>query len=223
MMRASFLQLRLLIIDEVSMVSSLNLAYIHLRLNEIFARHQWFGGVNVLFLPSLKKSESLTKESLQSPTEGRCDVPSQQRYNSLSVNWQRQACQHLGMQFVRANGSTPSDSDVPLTHPARCRAIEDDGNCLFRALSHAIIGLERHHSRLRSATVEHMRSLRRSGLNQSLEANVLGLSVEEPLARTRMDPDGSWGTDVEVTAISYLLGVNIAMYDVQIMSHMGHI
>ena len=61
-----------------------------------------------------------------------------------------------------------------------------------------------------------MRSLRRSGLNQSLEANVLGLSVEEHLARTRMDQDGSLGTNVEVTAISHLLGVNIAMYDVQI-------
>ena len=32
------------------MVSSLNLAYIHLRLDEIFARDQWFGGVNILFV-----------------------------------------------------------------------------------------------------------------------------------------------------------------------------
>ena len=39
-----------LILDEVSMVSSLNLVYIHLRMEEIFARNQWFGGVNVLFV-----------------------------------------------------------------------------------------------------------------------------------------------------------------------------
>ena len=32
------------------MVSNLNLAYIHLCLDEIFAREQWFGGVNVLFV-----------------------------------------------------------------------------------------------------------------------------------------------------------------------------
>jgi hypothetical protein len=32
------------------MVSSLNLAYIHLRLDEIFAKEEWFGGVNVLFV-----------------------------------------------------------------------------------------------------------------------------------------------------------------------------
>ena len=49
-MRASLSQLRLLIIDEVSMVSNLNLAYIHLRLDEIFGKDEWFGGVNVLFV-----------------------------------------------------------------------------------------------------------------------------------------------------------------------------
>ena len=49
-MRRSLSQLRLLIIDEVSMLSNLNLAYVHLRLDEIFARDEWFGGVNVLFV-----------------------------------------------------------------------------------------------------------------------------------------------------------------------------
>ena len=49
-MRSSLSKLRVLIIDEVSMVSNLNLAYIHLRLDEIFARDQWFGSVNVLFV-----------------------------------------------------------------------------------------------------------------------------------------------------------------------------
>ena len=49
-MRSSLSKLRVLIIDEVSMVSNLNLAYIHLRFDEIVARDQWFGGVNVLFV-----------------------------------------------------------------------------------------------------------------------------------------------------------------------------
>ena len=49
-MRTSLSQLRLLIVDKVSMVSNLNLAYIHLHLDEIFGRDQWFGGVNVLFV-----------------------------------------------------------------------------------------------------------------------------------------------------------------------------
>ena len=44
-MRTSLSQLRLLIIDEVSMVSNINLAYIHL-----MSKDQWFGGPNVLFV-----------------------------------------------------------------------------------------------------------------------------------------------------------------------------
>ena len=49
-MCSSLSQLRLLIIDEVSMVSNLNLAYVHLCLDEIFAKDEWFGGMNVLFV-----------------------------------------------------------------------------------------------------------------------------------------------------------------------------
>ena len=41
---------RLLIIDKASMLSNLNLAYVHLCLEEIFAHDKWFGGVNVLFV-----------------------------------------------------------------------------------------------------------------------------------------------------------------------------
>ena len=33
----------IIIIDEISMVSSLNLAYIHLRLDELFGGDEWFG------------------------------------------------------------------------------------------------------------------------------------------------------------------------------------
>ena len=45
--------LKLLIVDEVSMLSSLNLAYIHLRLEEVFGGDTWFGSVNVLFVGDL--------------------------------------------------------------------------------------------------------------------------------------------------------------------------
>jgi len=37
---------KMFIIDEVSMVSSLNLAYMHLRLEELFGGNEWFGARN---------------------------------------------------------------------------------------------------------------------------------------------------------------------------------
>ena len=52
-MKTTLRNLKLLVIDEVSMVSSLNLAYIHMRLQEVFGGHTWFGGKNVLFVGDL--------------------------------------------------------------------------------------------------------------------------------------------------------------------------
>eukprot|EP00731_Ephydatia_muelleri_P019066 Em0011g1106a len=52
-MRNGFTHVKLIIIDEVSMLSSLTLAYIHLRLDELFGSDQWFGSMNVLFFGDL--------------------------------------------------------------------------------------------------------------------------------------------------------------------------
>ena len=46
-MRTNLNSLKLVIIDEVSMLSNLNLAYI-LRLEELFGGTEWFGSINVM-------------------------------------------------------------------------------------------------------------------------------------------------------------------------------
>ena len=52
-MRTNLNSLKLVIIDEVSMLSNLNLAYIHLRLEELFGGTEWFGSINVMFVGDL--------------------------------------------------------------------------------------------------------------------------------------------------------------------------
>ena len=47
--RATLKNLQLLIIDEVSMVSSLTLLYIHMRLTKIMCTNAYFGGISVVF------------------------------------------------------------------------------------------------------------------------------------------------------------------------------
>ena len=59
-MRTKLCALKLVIIDEVSMLSSLNLAYIHLRLQEIFGGTDWFGGVNMLFVGDILQLPPVT-------------------------------------------------------------------------------------------------------------------------------------------------------------------
>ena len=72
---ATLKSLKLLIIDEISMVSNLNLAYLHLRLEEIFGGSDWFGLMNVIFvgdllqLPPVKGApifESVNNKAIQS-------------------------------------------------------------------------------------------------------------------------------------------------------------
>ena len=52
-MRAALSDVKLFIIDEISMVSSINLAFIHLRLEELFGSSEWFGSRNILFVGDL--------------------------------------------------------------------------------------------------------------------------------------------------------------------------
>ena len=72
MINSSLSRLHILIIDEVLMLSNLNLAYVHLRLDEIIRRDQWFGVVNVLFvgdilqLPQAPVFDRLTNKSVAS-------------------------------------------------------------------------------------------------------------------------------------------------------------
>ena len=49
-LRIQLKNVKVFIIDEISMVSSLNLAYIHLRLEEIFGADEWFGGKTMLLV-----------------------------------------------------------------------------------------------------------------------------------------------------------------------------
>ena len=52
-MKTTLHNVKLFIIDEISMVSSLNLAYMHLRLEELFGGDEWFGSRNMLFVGDL--------------------------------------------------------------------------------------------------------------------------------------------------------------------------
>ena len=52
-MKTTLCNVKLFIIDEISMVSSLNLAYMHLRLEELFGGDKWFGSRNMLFVGDL--------------------------------------------------------------------------------------------------------------------------------------------------------------------------
>ena len=52
-MKTTLRSVKIIIVDEVSMVSSLNFAYMHLRLEELFGSQDWFGSKNMLLVGDL--------------------------------------------------------------------------------------------------------------------------------------------------------------------------
>ncbi len=53
-MKTTLCHVKMIIVDGISMVSSLNLAYMHLRLEELFGGGSWFGSRNMLFVGDLQ-------------------------------------------------------------------------------------------------------------------------------------------------------------------------
>ena len=52
-MKTKLRSVKLIIVDEISMVSSLTLTYMHLRLEELFGGDDWFGSRNMMFVGDL--------------------------------------------------------------------------------------------------------------------------------------------------------------------------
>ena len=59
-LRQQLKNVKVFIIDEVSMVSSLNLTYIHLRLDEIYGGNEWFGARTMLFVGDILQLPPVT-------------------------------------------------------------------------------------------------------------------------------------------------------------------
>ena len=77
------------------------------------------------------------------------------RYYPVNEEWQRQACNILGLEFVAVSNCARDGGgpDTLLTRPDHrsLKRIVGNGNCLFRALCYIITGSEQQHFDLRSA------------------------------------------------------------------------
>eukprot|EP00494_Astrolonche_serrata_P034583 UN34852 len=82
----------------------------------------------------------------------------------------------------------------------------EDGNCLFRAISHQIYGTEEHHKLIREKCVEYMK-VERDYFSPYIESSS---SFAEYCKH--MDKMGVWGGNVEIQAISEMYGRPIEIY-----------
>ena len=123
--------------------------------------------------------------------------------------------------FILSPGVTMPTSLTPLsTPPSMLTDVESflmsqnrhvhnvlpDGNCMFRALSHQLYGSDEHHSQVRSMLVEVIQSNRTTYQPYWIEDMPWGkVTFDEHLQRLACE--GSWGTQVELQAVSDCLNV----------------
>ena len=93
-----------------------------------------------------------------------------------------------------------------LGEPSKCHQIRGDGNCMFRALSYAVTGRQIYHSIVRAKILSHMKEM------EELFCSHMDSSFVEYLARTKMNKNGVWGTDVEILSAASLLRTDIYVY-----------
>ena len=125
-------------------------------------------------------------------------------YHPVDNQWQIITCTNLGLRYVGPNRVTPGGLHVPLTLPASIRSICGDGNCLFRSFAYIITGSEEDHLRIRQAIVEHATVI------AHLLRHYLGMTehqMDQYLANNYMGYSGTWGTDLEMSTLSHLLGI----------------
>ena len=149
------------------------------------------------------------------------------RFFPFNEDWQRQACNILGLEFRGAfnHGHDRGEPDTILTRPD-CRSLKrivGDGNCLFRSLCYIITGSEEQHFALRIAIVQHMLSIPHMfvGYGTDGQPNCISLfchphhyeSVEEYVRQTRMDCNKVWGINVEMACLAHILRAPVYCYD----------
>ena len=137
-----------------------------------------------------------------------------QRYHPVDVEWQRNACNVMGVQFHGPNTVAPGGPDVAIKPPdARIvKHIRGDGNCLFRSFSYLIAGSEDEHDAVRPAIVSHMLTIGHFlvGFQIPTQSTVQGY-----LNDTHMDREGSWGTEVEMLTLAHFLQTPVLVYNTE--------
>ena len=123
-MRATLGNVRLFIVDEISMVSSLNLAYIHIRLEELFGGSELFGSRNVLFvgdllqLPPVSGSpvfEKVSTKSLLSQMGCAASVNIWRdcvTYDELTINERQKSDPQFSSMFDSVRRGCPTEETV---------------------------------------------------------------------------------------------------------------
>ena len=136
-------------------------------------------------------------------------------FHCVDEKWQHESCGLLKINFACCNKMNKGSPCMPLTQPKQTHPIGGDGNCMFRSVSYVMTGSQEHHLEVRAKTLEHMETIAPLVLGHirgRSSAMSKFSSVKEYVQYTKMDKQGTWGTEIELLVLSHLLKTSIYTY-----------
>ncbi|XP_035669263.1 uncharacterized protein LOC118411233 isoform X2 [Branchiostoma floridae] len=145
-------------------------------------------------------------------------------FNPFTGNDQLELADQLNLSVERYLNI--QERNVPLEAPINPIRIIGDGNCFYRAISYLICGTQDYHDVLRQRTVEYMSTLSEDVYRPWLAFEHPEKTMDQYLSRDGRsmqnrhpaDPR-AWATQVEINAMSSLLGRRIFVYDKEDCAH----
>ena len=140
----------------------------------------------------------------------------------IDSKWQKEKCKILNLTFISGilfeNQSSIKNIDIRCLAPCKEKRIAPDGNCLFSSLSYILTGNDRSHKEIRVLLLEHMKGLYRDICTRYCNSHYDLLpenrchSVDDYISKSRMDSNGSWGTDMEIFLAAQILKMDIFVF-----------
>lgn len=155
----------------------------------------------------LKKGK-LSSSSSQSTRKSTCPTRVQDHekvvFNPVDKLWQNQRAGAMGYT-VEAEIPTCASSKVSILEPPGDKIrIKGDGNCYFRTISHVLTGNERSHGQIRKHVCDYTKAHNKTISKFS--------QTKDYVHTSRMDLNGTWGTDIEIIATASMLATDICAY-----------
>ena len=85
--------------------------------------------------------------------------------------------------------------------------IKPDGNCLFRAVAHQVVGDQEQHASFRAEAVKYMRDNK-----ETFFGDIIVGDKERDDHCNKMEKDAEWGDDLELTAMARLWGLDARVH-----------
>ena len=130
-------------------------------------------------------------------------------FSPISEECRKHICKKFGIPYVYTTESVPEIYGGTFhieREPTKRIKVIGDGNCLFRAVSHAVTGSQDHHKLLRQLTVEQMPK-RGKTFRQFSDKD-----AKDYLNQSKMDQVSVWRTEVELFTLASLLELSIFVF-----------